>query len=206
MPDRACLLLHGFSHHRLPEHWRHQLAYALRDRGERAHYPGLPFEDEPRYAEWAEALDWALRQIAGVRERVVVCNSLSGLLWMRFAADPPAGFEPVDRLLLVSPPDPASIPGAAADFRMGEVDGAAVRASSCARIRIACSDKDPFNPRGGDAIYAAALGADVDLMQRAGHIGPADGYGPWPSVERWCLDPRERLVPNTPAAATPPRR
>jgi len=75
--------------------------------------------------------------MADARERVVVCNSMSGLLWMRFAADPPAEFEPVDRLLLVSPPDRAQLPETAADFREMEVDGPAVRASVRSTIRIA---------------------------------------------------------------------
>jgi predicted alpha/beta hydrolase family esterase len=196
VPDRTFILVHGFSHHRLPEHWQYRLAYRLRDRGEQVHYPGLPFEDEPRYEEWAEALRWLLRQTAGAQERVVICNSLAGLLWLRFAADPPEAFEPVDRLLLVSPPDPSQIPEAAADFRGFAVDGAAVRASARDPIRIACSEADPFNPTGGGEMYAAALGAEVDVIAGAGHIGPADGYGPWPSVEAWCLDERVRLVPN----------
>jgi uncharacterized protein len=194
--DRAFLLLHGFSHHRPAEHWQYWLAHRLRDRGERVLYPGLPFEDEPRYAEWAEALIWLLRQIADARERVVICNSLSGLLWMRFATERQDGLVPVDRLLLVSPPDPARVPEAAADLRLAQVDGPAVRASVRSRIRIANSEADPYNPRGGGAMYGPALEADVDLVEGAGHIGGDDGYGPWPSVEAWCLDPSVRLEPN----------
>ena len=212
MRDRAFLLVHGFSHHRLPEHWQYQLAYGLRARGERVLYPGLPFEDEPRYEEWREALEWSLRQLGG-GERVVVCNSLAGLLWMRYAAEAARGEAPglpVDRLLLVSPPDPAHIPEAASSFRFDGIDGEAVRASSRARIRLACSDADPYNPGGGDRQYARAIGADVDLIPGAGHIGPADGYGPWPSVEAWCLDPAVRLEAakgprEAPEAAGEPR-
>ena len=194
--DRAFLLLHGFSHHRLPEHWQYWLAYRLRDRGETAHYPGLPFEDEPRYAEWAEALRWLLRQTADARERIVICNSMSGLLWMYFAREFLDEFEPVDRILMVSPPDPGALPEAASDFLGREVDGPAVRATARTTIRIANSEADPFNPTGGGEMYGEALGADFDLIERGGHIGPADGYGPWPAVEAWCLDGRERLVAN----------
>ena len=78
------------------------------------------------------------------------------------------------------------------------MDGPAVRASSRNPIRIACSDADPYNPRGGADMYAADLGAEVDLIEGAGHIGPVDGYGPWPSIEAWCLDPAVRLEPNFP--------
>jgi uncharacterized protein len=194
--DRSFLLLHGFSHHRLPEHWQYRLAHGLRARGERVLYPGLPFEDEPAYPEWREALEWSLAQM-GTPARVVVCNSLACLLWMGYAGEATRGEAPgtpVDRLLLVSPPDPASIPEAAASFRAFALDGDAVRASSRARIRIACSEADPYNPAGGGTMYAEAIGADVDLVPGAGHIGPADGYGTWPAVEAWCLDGRARLV------------
>lgn len=196
VPDRAFLLLHGLSHHRPPEHWQYWLANRLRDRGERVLYPGLPFEDQPRRAEWAEALGWLLRQIEDAGERIVICNSMAGLLWMSFVAGPPPGFEPVDRLLLVSPPDPAQLPDKAADFRSFELDGPAVRASARSTIRIANSEADPYNPTGGGEMYAAAIGADFDLVEGAAHIGPGDGYGPWPSIEAWCLDPAERIVPN----------
>lgn len=195
VPDRAYLLLHGFSHHRPPEHWQYWLAHRLRDRGERAYYPGLPFEDSPRLEEWKEALRWSLRQIADAGERVVICNSVAGMLWMAFAADPPPEFEPVDRLLMVSPPDPAKIPEAAASFRV-EVDGPAVQASVRSPIRIANSESDPYNPTGGGEMYGPALGAELDLIEGGAHIGGGDGYGPWPSVEAWCEDPATRLVPN----------
>lgn len=193
--DRSFLLLHGFSHHRPPGHWQYWLADRLRASGERVMYPGLPFEDDPRYDEWREALHWSLLQM-GEGERVVVCNSLACLLWMRFAADRRADEEPVDRLLLVSPPDSPQVPDKAASFRLDRVDGAAARASARSRIRIACSDADPYNPGGAEGQYAADLGAEVDIVHGAGHLGPIEGYGPWPAIEAWCLDPAERLVPN----------
>jgi pimeloyl-ACP methyl ester carboxylesterase len=83
-----------------------------------------------------------LRQLGG-DERIVVCNSIGCLLWLRFATELPAGFEPVDRLLLVSPPDSARIPDAAASFRIDGVEGDAVRASARTPIRLACSDAIP---------------------------------------------------------------
>jgi predicted alpha/beta hydrolase family esterase len=198
VPDRHFLLVHGFSHHRPPGHWQYWLANRLRKRGERVLYPGLPFEDDPRYDEWRAALHWSLAELGGEGERIVICNSVACLLWMRFATERRAGEEPVDRLLLVSPPASERIPEATATFRITGVDGPAVRATCHSTIRIAYSEADPYNPdRGADA-YAAALGAEVDIIAGAGHIGPVEGYGPWPSVEAWCLDPAVRLEPNFP--------
>jgi uncharacterized protein len=202
VPERTFLLLHGFSHHRPPGHWQYWLASRLRDRGERVLYPGLPFEDTPRYDEWREALHWLLAELAAHEgERVVVCNSIACLLWLRFGSDRAADEAPVDRLLLVSPPDSPRIPDAAATFRLDTVDGEAVRATSREQIRIACSDADHYNPGGGGRQYGALLDAQVDIILGAGHIGPVEGYGPWPSIEAWCLDPTVRLEPNFPPPA-----
>jgi predicted alpha/beta hydrolase family esterase len=37
-------------------------------------------------------------------------------------------------------------------------------------------------------VYGTPLGIETDLIPGAGHINPEAGYGPWPAVERWCLD------------------
>lgn len=196
---RSFLLLHGLNHHRPAGHWQYWLADRLRAHGERVLYPGLPFEDAPRVEEWLETLHWLLRQTAGEGERVVVSNSLAGLLWFRFAAAWPDDLQPVDRLLLVAPPDSPRVPDAAASFRLeGDPDGPAVRASVRAPIRLVCSDGDHFNPRGADQQYAHLLGAEVDLVRGAGHLGPVEGYGPWPSALAWCSDPAVRIGPNLP--------
>jgi uncharacterized protein len=195
--ERAFLLLHGLNHHRPAGHWQYWLADRLRANGERVLYPGLPFEDAPRYPDWAEALHWLLRQLQdGGGERVVVSNSLAGLLWFRFAASWPEDVEPVDRLVLVAPPDSPRVPDAAASFRIDGLDAAAVRASVRSPIRLVCSDGDQYNPGGADRQYAVALEAEVDRLDGAGHIGPVEGYGPWPSLLAWCLDPAERIVEN----------
>jgi uncharacterized protein len=91
------------------------------------------------------------------------------------------------------------VPEVAATFRITEVDGDAVRATCRSCIRIACSDADPYNPGGGGEQYGEALDAQIDVIPGAAHIGPLDGYGPWPSLEAWCLDPTVRLRPNLPA-------
>ena len=196
-------MLHGFSHHRPPGHWQYWLASRLRKRGERVLYPGLPFEDEPRYDEWREALHWSLAQLGDDGERIVVCNSIACLLWLRFGSDRQPDEQPADRLLLVAPPDSARIPEATSTFAITDVDGPAVRATCRTPVRIVFSDNDFFNPGRGAEAYATALDAEVDLIRGAGHLGPIEGYGPWPSIEGWCLDPSVRLEQNFPPLELP---
>jgi predicted alpha/beta hydrolase family esterase len=189
MGEPVFLLLHGLENHRPPEHWQHWLSLQLGERGHTVHYPQLPDPDEPTLAGWKAALDAVLADSAGA-DRIVICHSLSCVLWMRHA--PAVGAGAAARLLLVSPPDPLSVPDNGSDFAHGQFDFDAVRASCSTQIRIAAREEDPYNPRGA-TLFADALEADVDLIPGPGHINPDDGYGPWPEVLAWCLDPATRL-------------
>ena len=195
-PGRRFLVLHGWQHHRPPEHWAWWLTDTLRGRGEQVLYPQLPSPDHPVLDDWLEVLEAEWRQM-GDGERVVVAHSLGCLLWLRAAAagliDPPA-----DRVLLVAPPSPGvtrSIPEMAEfDARL---DAEALRKSSRDAVRLACSDADVYSTEGTAAeVYGVPLGLDVDLLPGARHLSDADGYGAWPSVLAWCLDPATRLAPR----------
>jgi predicted alpha/beta hydrolase family esterase len=186
---RTFVILHGIANHRPPEHWQHRLADELRGRGEAVAYPGLPEPDEPVFERWAQVVAALLDRAEG--ERVVICHSLSCLLWLRMAM---AGTATADRLLLVSPPDPARVPPAGKGFVQDGLDGGALRASVRGPIRIARGDADPFDPRATAASLAAGLAAEVDVLPAAGHITPETGYGAWPSALDWCLDPSARLT------------
>ena len=195
-PGRRFLVLHGWQHHRPPEHWAWWLTESLRERGEQVLYPQLPDPDQPRLAAWLAcfASEWAQ---LGRGQRVVVAHSLGCLLWLRAATagltDPPA-----DRVLLVSPPSPEvtrSTPEMA-EFD-APLDAEALRRSSRATVRLACSDADEYSKEGTAAeLYGIPLGLDVDLLPGARHLSDADGYGSWPAVLAWCLDPSTRLTPR----------
>jgi predicted alpha/beta hydrolase family esterase len=123
------------------------------------------------------------------------------LLWFRFTTDRREDERPVERRLLVVPPESSRIPDAASTLRIDAIDGPAVRASCTQTIRIAFGDEDPYNPGQGARAYADAIGAEVDVVAGGGHLSQMDGYGPWPSLEAWCLDGAGvRLEPNFPPA------
>ena len=195
-PGRRFLVLHGWQHHRPPAHWAWWLTEALRERGEQVLYPQLPDPDHPRLAAWLAAFgaEWAQM---GRGQRVVVAHSLGALLWLRAAGerltDPPA-----DRVLLVAPPSPQvtrSTPEMA-EFD-APLDAVSLRASSRDTVRLACSDADGYSREGTAAeVYGAPLELDADLLPGAGHLSDDDGYGPWPAVLDWCLEPSTRLVPR----------
>jgi uncharacterized protein len=185
------LILHGIGNRRPPEHWQFQLAAALAADGSQVLYPQLPEPDAPKFDDWAGEMIEELGRLSGA-ERTVVCHSLSCLLWMSGMPEFNPDLRP-QRVLLVSPPAPDRLPEEGADFRRRLRSGEEIRATARREIRIAASDADPYNPAGAAAFYAEPLGIPFDLVRGAGHITPADGYGPWRSVLDWCRGDADRV-------------
>ena len=179
---RRFLILHGIENRRPPEHWHRRLADRLRDAGEQVAYPQLPGPDAPRYPDWRDLLRAELDMLGG-GERVVVCHSLGCTLWLRASPQPP-----VDRVLLVAPPSRRTVVRIAPSFAEGRIDPAAA-GSAAAHTTLVCSDADPYNPEGEGPGLAEAMGARLHVIPGGGHLSAGDGYGTWPAVEAWCLDP-----------------
>lgn len=199
--SRRFLVLHGWENHRPPQHWQWWLTDRLRARDAQVLYPQLPAPDTPVLEDWLEVLQGEWRQM-GDGERVVVAHSLSCLLWLHAAARgmvrPPA-----DRVLLVAPPSPAAAAShpQIAGFR-APVERSAVRASSCAAVRLVASERDAYSPEGSaHELYGEPLGLDSEVLPGAGHLTIEDGYGPWPAALAWCLDPAVRFATRRPAGA-----
>jgi uncharacterized protein len=179
---RRFLILHGLENWRPPEHWHRRLADSLRARGEQVFYPQFPNAQAPRYDEWRELL-LAELDMLGDGERVVVCHSLGCTLWLLAAPEPP-----VDRLLLVAPPGRRAIVRLAPSFADQRLDLAAAERSA-RDVTVVCSDSDPYNPGGHASALAERIGARLEMIPGAGHLSVDDGYGSWPAVEAWCVDP-----------------
>jgi predicted alpha/beta hydrolase family esterase len=185
--DRQFLVLHGLGNRRPRAHWQSWLVEQLRRRGEQVRYPQLPDPDRPALASWLDALASEYGQM-GDGERIVVCHSLACALWYQASSrgviDPPA-----DRLVLVAPPGPSGLAEpASVSFNPAAWDGATLRASCRGSIRLVASDADPYCQEGPAAlVYGSLLGIASETIPSAGHLTPADGYGPWPAMLDWCL-------------------
>jgi serine hydrolase len=177
MAARNFLILHGLGGSG-PGHWQTWLAARLRADNERVAYPDLPDADMPSLHAWRATLEGELAALPE-GDAIVVCHSLSCLLWLHHLAD---GGAQASRVLLVAPPsEGAGLPEIAAFFPapLPAVSGGA---------RLVCSDDDPYCPEGAATLYGGPLGIPVDLITGGGHLNPETGYGPWPAVEAWCLD------------------
>jgi uncharacterized protein len=193
---RQILLLHGVEYHQPPGHWLHRLADTLRAEGEHVAYPQLPDPDEPSLERWLATLADEIAAL-GDGERVVICLSLSCMLWLHHCTRATLG-QRVDRVLLVAPPSPSILWPAVESFRPPGLDPATLAGAARSGPRLVCSDDDPYCPEGGQALFGAPLELDVDLIPGGGHLSEADGYGPWPSMTAWCFDAGVRLGSNAP--------
>jgi uncharacterized protein len=176
MASRSFLILHGLEGSG-PGHWQTWLAARLRANSERVAYPDLPDADLPSLGAWREVLQGELDALPD-GEIVVVCHSLSCLLWLHHVAE---GGVQADRVLLVAPPsESAGLPQIAGFFPVP-------LPTLAAGARLVGSDNDPYCPEGAATLYGEPLGIPVDVLPGAGHVNPESGYGPWPAGEAWCL-------------------
>ncbi len=178
------LILHGIANDRPPQHWQFQLAADLVRAGHDVRYPALPTPHTPVLDDWLSALDAELRAMPD-GPRIVVCHSLACLLWIHAAGSGLTGV--VDRVLLVAPPASDKLPEAGSSFRVDAFDGRAVTASARSGVAVVCSDADPYNPAGGQVVYADRLGVAATVIPGAAHFTPDSGYGHWSAALQWCL-------------------
>lgn len=144
--------------------------------------------ERPDPAAWVAALECAVRGVGG--PVVLAAHSLGCALVVRWAAIQDT--RPVRGALLVSPSDvdsPAHTPD--------EVRGFAPM--PLARLPfpalVVASDDDPYVPPARARAFAAAWGAGLEAVGRAGHINAASGLGAWPAGEALLarlLDPGTR--------------
>jgi predicted alpha/beta hydrolase family esterase len=187
------LIAHGWENRRPEGHWQRWLAGELGARGAGVLYPQFPEPDEPVLEDWLALLRDQLGRLDPGRERVLVCHSLAVLLWWQ--AVPSLGDLQPDRILLVAPPsaDVLRKYPAVAAFAPAGIETTALDRDLVGRVRLVAGDDDPYFPGGAGPFYADRFGLDVDVVPGGAHLDLPAGYGSWPSVLGWCLDPSVRV-------------
>jgi predicted alpha/beta hydrolase family esterase len=178
--SRSFLILHGLEGSG-PDHWQTWLAGRLRERGERVSYPDLPEPFDPQPDEWLAALRDELAAMEG--ERIVLCHSLSCLMWLLHARE--GATDAAERVLLVAPPCRWDIPQVAR-FQPDGVAADEVRRAAGV-TRMLCADADPYCAAGAVETYGRPLELDYEVIPGGGHLNADAGFGPWPEVEAWAL-------------------
>ncbi|MER6358359.1 alpha/beta hydrolase [Streptomyces sp. NPDC001634] len=189
--ENAYLVLHGWQNHRPKDHWQHWLADRLTGLGHHVTYPQLPDPDDPDLEVWLGELARHLDGLPGGGERVVLAHSASAVLWLHAVARGTKGLD-VDRVLLVAPPSGSVLlryPEVAA-FAPPPLDGLTLPGPT----RLVAGDDDPYCPEGVQAVFGDPLGITAEIVPGAAHLDLDAGYGSWPAVLEWCLDPSGRFT------------
>jgi predicted alpha/beta hydrolase family esterase len=176
----AFLILHGLSGSG-PGHWQRWLQERLTEAGHTVRFPDLPDPDTPDPDAWRRD---ALAELSGLdgAERVVVCHSLSCIVWLSVAHEIS---QPVDRVALVAPPSLGANLAEIEPFFPVTATPQDV-AGAAAHTRLVCSDDDPYCPEGATALYGRPLDLPTDLLPGGGHLNVDAGFGPWPAMEAWA--------------------
>jgi predicted alpha/beta hydrolase family esterase len=182
---RAFVLLHGWQNHREPDHWHHWLHDKLVERGFTVRYPQLPEPDEPSLEAWLDAYVAELNA-CGTSDITVLCHSLSVPTWLHAVA---RGLVPkVENVILVAPPSASVLADLGLDeFAWRPAGGDTVGARGASAMIV--GTHDPYCPEGPDEQYVTPLGLPKIVIPGGGHLSTPDGYGPWPELLTWCLDP-----------------
>lgn len=188
---RAFVLLHGWQNHREPDHWHHWLHDQLVDRGFTVRYPQLPDPDEPSLDAWLDAYVAELAA-CGTAEVTVVCHSLSVPTWLHAVAR--GLVREVEDVILVAPPS-ASVLAELHLLEFAWHPGPSSVGARRASVMVVGPD-DPYCPEGPDEQYVTPLGIPKIVIPGGGHLSTPEGYGPWPQMLEWCLDPSTLAPPR----------
>ena len=180
--NETVLIVHGLGGSG-PDHWQTWLWQRLLERDVDVSYLDLPAPDEPRLADWIEVLAHEVARL-GPEGLVLACHSLGAVTWLHLAARTEQRL--ADRVLLVAPPSAGAGVEEIAEFVPAPLDADAV-ARAARQTRVVCAASgDPYRPEGPELFEP--LGVPIDVIEGGGHLNTDGGYGPWPAVERWCLD------------------
>ncbi|XOB62543.1 RBBP9/YdeN family alpha/beta hydrolase [Campylobacterota bacterium DY0563] len=166
MRKKRVLVLHGLGGSDFP-HWQAHLARDLIEQNSIVSFPALPNRDNPSLEEWKE---FVKKEIEHFKPTIIVCHSLANILWFHICEEIDIQ---LDKLMLVAPVRinceieeikeffPYPMPK---DLKSEEVI-------------IAASTNDPYMNVEEAIRLSSKLNVGMKLLEDAGHINAASGYG-----------------------------
>src|SRR5437763_187282 len=157
-------------------HWQSWLEAQLGEAGRETRRPAFADLDHPDLADWLTALRATVADLPPDGFDVVA-HSLGAVLWLHHVAA--AGGSPrAARVVLVSPPSPATTIPEIAGFFPPPLDVDTVRHEADGTVLVA-ADNDPYLPEGIAAAYGLPLKIATTVIPGGGHLNVDAGYGEW---------------------------
>ncbi|GGM53715.1 hypothetical protein GCM10012275_25980 [Longimycelium tulufanense] len=193
MGGKHVLLIHGFTGSG-PAHWQRWLAGQFAGQaGVTVDFPTLPEPDRPVVGEWLRVLRERLAAADPAAELIVLTHSCGSTLWLHHAATVNGRARRADRVLLVSPPSLGWRHPDVRGFQPAPLEARGLRRAAGVTRMVVGSD-DPHCTLVESRAVAARLGVELDVVPDGQHLNTDAGFGPWPAVLGWVVDPRVRLT------------
>jgi predicted alpha/beta hydrolase family esterase len=174
---KKVLILHGWNGSTFP-HWQAQLAKDLQEASYEVSFPLLPNMDLPLLEEWLESLDKLMQEFV---PDIVVCHSLSNVLWFHYVNR--YEVKELEKLMLVAPVSPACVIEDIQSFFPY-----AVPTDLRAKTKImATGDNDPYLTIDEAYTLSNMLKIGLKVMEGAGHINIDSGFGKLDCAYDWVI-------------------
>ena len=180
---REVLILYGLGGSDAP-HWQNWLADELQKEGVVVHFPQLSDRDNPKKEVWIQE---ALEILQNFNIDSVITHSLGNILWFHLCNMPQLSHLHLQKLLLVAPPIDLSDMKEVATFFPYQLPNSL----HAEEILLVGSDNDEYISQAELDQLARALNVKQKLFHNAGHLNSASGYGKWPFVKEWLMNPNK---------------
>ena len=163
--SKKVLILHGLSGSEYP-HWQAQLAMDLIKENFVVSFPSLPNKNNPNLQQWKE---FVKKELEHFKPDIVVCHSLANILWFHLCSEVDIV---LDKLMLVAPVRNEALKEAPSFFPYPLAKDLKAK-----EIIMAASTNDPYMSLDEAISLQAKLNIGMKIMENAGHINVASGFG-----------------------------
>ena len=164
--SKRVLILHGLGGSDFP-HWQAHLAADLIKENYIVSFPSLPLRNNPNLKEWQNFLKKELKHF---KPDIVVCHSLANVLWFHTCDSLDIK---LDKLMLVAPVSRNRTIEEAKTFYPYPI----AKDLKAKEVIMAASTNDPYMSIEEAIELQSKLNIGMKIMENAGHINAAAGFG-----------------------------
>lgn len=180
MREKRVLILHGLGGSDYP-HWQAHLAIDLIKQNTPVSFPALPNRDNPKLKEWKEFIK---KEIEHFKPTIIVCHSLANIVWFHICEELDIK---LDKFMLVAPVRMNCDIKEIKEFFPYPLP----KSLKSKEVIMASSTNDPYINVEEAIRLQSKLGIGMKLLEEAGHINAASGYGKLDCALDWINQEQE---------------